>query len=123
MALNAQFTVFLEITDGVVLTASLPVSGSETNFTEVVGPRKLLLAPAPALAIDLDFCNIITAKILMIETDGNLNLWLNADPLVDPITHLLFKGPFFIKKDMTRIAVQNPGGLVNVVVKILFAGV
>ncbi len=123
MALRTDFTVFLEIKEGVVLTASLPISGGDDTFTEVVGPRTLRLAPAPTAAIDLDFCNIITAKILMLETDGNLNLWLNADPLSDPVTHLLFKGPFFIKKDMTRIAVQNPGGLIDVVVKILFAGV
>lgn len=122
MALETEFSISLSVKRGDLLKIFQTVSNSIVLLTEVVGPRVLTLAPAPALAIDLDFCNIVTAKILMIDPDGDLNLWINADPFSDPITHLL-KGPFFIQKDMTRIAVQNPGGLIDVKAEITFVGV
>lgn len=120
--LSAQYSYFLGIKRGALLNVFQTASDSDDTLTLVVGPQVLILTPAPATPVDLSFCDITTAKILALNPNGEVNLWINADPLAVPPTHVL-KGPMFIVADITRIALQHPGGMSDVQVEYTFAGV
>ncbi|KKK65975.1 hypothetical protein LCGC14_2968730 [marine sediment metagenome] len=121
-ALATQFSYFLGVNRGSLLKIFQTDSGSDSLNTQVVGPQTITLLPAPAAAVDLSFCDMTTAKVLALKTNGPVNVWINTDPLSDPITHVL-NGPLLIVSDITRIALQNPGGLSDVEVEYTFAGV
>lgn len=119
---TTQFSYFLGIKRGSLLNIFQTDSGSTELNTQVVGPQTIDLAPAPALAVDLSFCDMVTAKVLALKTNGPVNVWINRDPLIDPVSFVL-EGPLLIVTDITRIALQNPGGSSNVEVEYTFAGV
>jgi hypothetical protein len=120
--LSTEYSYFVGIKRGNLLNVFQTDSGGDELNTLVVGPQTITLTPAPATPVDLSFCDITTAKVLALKTDGPVNVWINRDPLVDPVTHLL-NGPLLIVSDITRIALQHPGGMSDVEVEYVFAGV
>ena len=119
--MTTQWSVLLNVSASSALQIYQTVSKSDGELTLAVPPQTLILLPTPTPATQVEFCNMTTAKLLLIDFVGTINIWLNTDPTVDP--PLILTGPMLITSDITSVFVQNPGGMTPITVKVTVVGI
>lgn len=116
-----QWSALLNVNVNSLLQIYQTVSNNDGTLTIAVPPQTMVLPPTPSPAVQVEFCNMTTAKMLLIDALGSvLNIWINTNPLVDP--PMVVNGFLFVAMDITSIYLQNPGGTTPIIAKVTVVG-
>jgi hypothetical protein len=116
MALTVKVSGTFAVTDSVT-NVTMPFGINDTNAAYYHPVKQVVLAPSQA-NVDVDFCDLTTAKYVLLTTD-NKDFQVKVNSNTENVTYngvALFSGSF------TSLKLSNPNS-VSVTVTVLMAGV